>query len=363
MFCALLRLNGTIMRRNELIIGNKKIGDSHPCFIIAEIGQNHQGNISIAKKLIDVAKECGADCVKFQKSCQSEKFTKEVLKAEYSSTNSWGRTYGEHKQFLEFSEEEFKELQNYANERDILFTASAMDQESLKFLTSLRVPFIKLGSGDSDNLFLLDEASKTNIPLVISTGMQDNSGLKQVYEIVKQHHSNFAFLHCVSSYPTPVQEANLKAIITLKESYPIQIGYSGHEIGYNITLAAVALGAKIIERHITIDKNMKGSDHCCSLEPQELREMIKSVREIESSLGDGIKRIMECEKACISKLGKSLVFSRDVMAGSILSRNDIKVKVSRSKQGLTPRLFFDILGKTLTKDSKEDEVITIDCLQ
>ncbi|XP_044259170.1 sialic acid synthase [Tribolium madens] len=339
------------------------IGNNRPTFIIAEIGQNHQGDVNTAKKLIRLAKESGADCVKFQKTCLTEKFNKTALTRPYPGANSWGPTYGEHKKFLEFSNEQFRELQSFANEIDILFTASAMDLQSLRFLASLKVPFIKIGSGDSNNLLLIKEAAATKIPLVISTGMQEMQGVRATYECVTQYHKNFALLHCVSAYPTPLEDINLEVINLYKKEFPdIVIGYSGHELGIDVSVAAVALGAKIIERHITLDKRQKGSDHQCSLEPQELKLLIKKIRELEIALGKPVKVFQPSEHPCYNKLGKSLVASRALRNGDILQLENIKIKVAEPK-GIDASLLKDVLGKRVKGDINEDGTILEEYLE
>lgn len=220
---------------------------SHKTFIIAEIGQNHQGDIEIAKKMIIEAKSIGADCVKFQKSCLKEKFTAAALQRSYVSVNSWGKTYGEHKEYLEFTIEQYKILQTFANELGILFTASAMDIQSLQDLYSLNVPVIKIGSGDANNIPLLRMAAMNSTPLIISTGMQHAAMVKQINEIMRSNgKANYCLLHCVSSYPTEPHNTNLRMLDLYRKMFPDTIlGYSGHEQGIAISVAAVLLGAKV----------------------------------------------------------------------------------------------------------------------
>ncbi|KPI94780.1 Sialic acid synthase [Papilio xuthus] len=234
----------TIILRN-----NVKIGGNNPCFIIAEIGQNHQGDIEIAKKLIKAAKEAGADCVKFQKSSLKDKFTKQRLEQPYNNINSWGSTYGEHKRYLEFSEDEYRVLLKYAQDLDIMFTASAMDMESFDFLLNLKVPFIKIGSGDSNNLLYIKYAATKKIPLIVSTGMIDKATVTSIYDIISTQHKHFCLLHCVSAYPTPYEDCNLRVLQDYRNCYDVPVGYSGHELGIKVVIAAVALGAKKHERH------------------------------------------------------------------------------------------------------------------
>ncbi|CAG9772926.1 unnamed protein product [Ceutorhynchus assimilis] len=339
----------------------EKIKNSPQTFVIAEIGQNHQGNILIAKELIKIAKECGVDCVKFQKTCPQEKFTKAALEALYLGENSWGKTYGEHKAYLEFSNEEFMELQQYAQSIDVLFTASAMDEVSLKFLIEINVPFIKIGSGDSNNFLLIEEAAKSGIPLVISTGMVEFETVQRIYNLVSKYHKNFALLHCISAYPTSYEDINLKVIQDYQQKFPdIVTGYSGHEIGLHITVSAVALGAKIIERHITLDKTQKGSDHKCSLEPQELKLLIEQLRSLEVALGQPFKRVQISEKPCFEKLGKSLVYANNYTKGHKMTHKDFKVKVSVPKKGYNATKYQDILGKILLIQVAADQPIELE---
>lgn len=350
------------MCSSEILLSSpsqRRIGGMQPCLIVAEIGQNHQGDLNIAKQLIQVAKDCGADCVKFQKSELPEKFNKAALEQPYESIHSWGRTYGEHKAFLEFTPEQFIDIHKFAKEVGILCTASAMDRVSLKFLDDLNVPFIKIGSGDADNLLLLKDAASTKRPLFISTGMQDMASVNKIYKTVKQIHTNFALLHCVSSYPTPPHEINLHVLQTYQQCFPdIVIGYSGHEVGYAVSTAAVALGAKILERHITLDKNLKGNDHKSSLEPNEFKKMVSDIRTIESALGNPAKRFQSSEQHCYNKLGKSLVAAKDIPKDTVLTEEMINIKVAVPK-GIPARQLDVFLGKTINKTIYFDESITV----
>ncbi|CAF4790660.1 unnamed protein product [Pieris macdunnoughi] len=308
------------------ITGDIKIGGDNPCFIIAEVGQNHQGDIEIAKKLIKAAKEAGASCVKFQKTCLKEKFTNKYLERPYDNSNSWGKTYGDHKRHLEFSEAQYRELFKYAQEVGIPFTASAMDMVSFDFLVNLKVPFIKIGSGDSNNLLFLKYAASKMVPLIISTGMVDKSAVKTIYDIVSANHKRFCLLHCISAYPVPFEDCNLTVLQDYKNTFDVPVGYSGQELGTAVALAAVALGAKVLEKHITLDKTMKGTDHVCSLTPAEFKQLIKDVRVIEASLGTPIKKVVTSEIPCIDKLQKSLVMGCTKNRGEILYPGDVKIK-------------------------------------
>ncbi|KAL4716029.1 hypothetical protein ACJJTC_002794 [Scirpophaga incertulas] len=331
-----------------------KIGANNPCFIIAEVGQNHQGDIEIAKNLIKAAKAAGANCVKFQKTCLKEKFTKKYLERPYENPNSWGRTYGEHKSHLEFSESQFRELLKYAKEIGIPLAASAMDMVSFDFLVNNKAPFIKLGSGDSNNPLFLKYAASKNVPLIISTGMVDKKAVKSIYDILSTHHKQFCLLHCISAYPVPYEDCNLSVLQDYKRTFDVPIGYSGHEVGMAVALAAVALGAKVLEKHITLDKNQKGTDHVCSLTPSEFQQMVHDVRIIETALGTPVKKVVTSEIPCINKLQKSLVMGSTKNKGEILYPGDIKIKVAEPK-GLNALNFEDVIYKTLIYDKKEDE--------
>lgn len=230
----------------SFVIDNKIIGNG-ATFIIAEIGQNHQGNIEIAKQMIAKAKECGVDCVKFQKSCLAEKFTAAALERSYSGPNSWGQTYGEHKRHLEFTIIDYKELQRYSTELGIFFTASAMDEVSLEQLYDLDVPFIKIGSGDTNNFPMIVNVACKPVPVIISTGMQKEATIRKVVDILRSNaKENYCLMHCVSSYPTQPEHVNLRLLEVYRKWFPdVCYGYSGHEQGIWISAASVLLGAKV----------------------------------------------------------------------------------------------------------------------
>ncbi|KAM4709437.1 N-acetylneuraminate-9-phosphate synthase [Discoglossus pictus] len=339
------------------------VGGDHPCFIIAEIGQNHQGDIEIAKKMIRMAKDCGADCAKFQKSELDHKFNKKALERIYNSPHSWGRTYGDHKRHLEFSHDQFRELKKYAEEVGIFFTASGMDEMAVEFLHELDVPFFKVGSGDTNNLPYIKKCAEKGRPMVISSGMQTLDTMRRVYDIVKPLNPNFCFLQCTSTYPLNPEDVNLRVIKEFQTQFPdIPIGYSGHETGIAITLASVAMGAKVVERHVTLDKTWKGNDHQASLEPNELAELVRSIRTVEKAMGSPIKRLLPCEEACHAKLGKSVVAKVKIPAGTVLNLGMLTVKVAEPL-GFPPEEIFDLEGKTVKRDIEEDETVTEEAIE
>lgn len=274
---------------------------------------------------------------------------------------------------MEFTENEYLILQKYAAENNILFTASAMDEVSLKFLDMINVPFIKIGSGDFHNKLLLKSAANLHRPLIISTGMADEKEVVEIYNFMKKFHTNFCLLQCVSSYPTPYEDINLNVIKTYQNLFPdINIGYSGHELGIDVSLAAVMLGAKIIERHFTLDKSWKGSDHICSLTPNEFKQLVLNIRSYESkennfegiwniksvqeSLGGYEKKFQASEMVCYEKLGKTIVAAVNLKAGDLLTERNVAVKVAEPK-GIPGKMLESVIHRTVKRNIKEDESI------
>ncbi|XP_060769075.1 sialic acid synthase-like [Neoarius graeffei] len=341
----------------------RKIGGSNPCFIIAEIGQNHQGDVEIAKKMIRMAKSCGADCVKFQKTELEHRFTKRALARPYTSQHSWGSTYGDHKRHLEFSHEQYRELQRFAQEVGIFFTASGMDEMAVEFLHELNVPFFKVASADTSNIPYLEKTAKKGRPMVISTGMQSMEIMHRVYQTVKKHNSMFTFLQCTSTYPLSMDNVNLRVITEYQKEFPdIPIGYSGHESGISVSVAAVALGAKVLERHVTLDKSWKGSDHAASLEPAELEALVREIRIVEMAMGSPVKQMLPCEASFRKKLGKSVVAKKAMKKGTELTQDMLGVKVAEP-EGIAPENIWMVVGKKITVDVEEDDTITNDMIQ
>lgn len=277
-------------------------------YIIAEIGINHNGDMGIAKKLIDIAAVAGCDAVKFQKRnpdvCVPE-HQKSVMRQ-----TPWGEmTYLDYKYKVEFEKEEYDEIDRYCKEKGIAWTASPWDLDSLAFLMEYDVPFIKLPSAHLTNLELIKASKETGKKVILSTGMSTLEEIDDAVKILRDHDENFdtfsdnfALLHCNSTYPAPLEELNLKCVQTLRELYNCEVGYSGHEFRLGTTVAAVYLGATILERHITLDRTMWGSDHMASVEPQGLIKLVRGVRELEAALGDGHVGVTEGEKVVRKKL-------------------------------------------------------------
>ena len=274
-------------------------------YVIAEIGINHNGDLDIAKKLIDIAKVAGCDVVKFQKRnpdvCVPE-HQKSVMR-----DTPWGKmTYLDYKYKVEFGQNEYDEIDIYCKKRDIQWSASPWDLDSLDFLNHYDIPFIKIPSALITDLELLKATAETNKKVIISPGMSTLEDVEKAVMTIKSVKSNvdFALLHCNSSYPAPIKDLNLKCITTLKERFNCEVGYSGHEFGLTTTIASICLGATIIERHITLDRTMWGTDQMCSVEPQGLIKLVRGIKELNSALGDGVKVVTDTEIPIRKKLRK-----------------------------------------------------------
>lgn len=288
------------MTTKKIKIADKIIGDGEPIFIIAEIGINHNGDISIAKKLIDVAVEAGCDAVKFQKRTIELVYTPEELTK--PRENPFGPTNGDLKRGLEFGEKEYAEIDRYCKEKGIIWFASPWDIKSVDFLERFNVPCYKIASALLTDNELLKKIKTTGKPIILSTGMSTEEQIHHALEVLGQ--DNLILLHCTSTYPCKDEELNLKVIHWLKNNFSCTVGYSGHEVGVYPSLAAVLLGAQMIERHITLDRAMFGSDQAASLEPQGLQRLVRNIRAIPTWLGDGKKKVFDSELPVLDKLRK-----------------------------------------------------------
>ena len=325
-------------------------------FIIAEGGINHNGNLDLAKQLIDIAKEGGADCIKFQKRDPDALFTKDFANQKYNNKNAYGETYLKHKQALELSKEQFKELKRYADSKDILFSASGWDKQSVDFLDSLGVPFFKMASADLTNLPLLEHTAKKGKPMLISTGMANLEMVNQAVKTVQKWNSQIVLMQCTSTYPCSENDINLNVLKTFANEFPnVVLGYSGHETGTEISIGAVVMGARVIERHITLDKNLKGNDHASSLDANELKRLVNGIRSVYKALGTCEKEILESEKGCIKKLRKSLVSTNDIPKGTVVERKHLTVK--GPGDGISPLSLNEVLGKTSKQFIPADSVL------
>jgi sialic acid synthase len=339
-----------------LQLGSQTVGESEPTYIIAEIGINHQGDVEIAKKLIKEAAAAGANAVKFQKRSIQRILTQEGLEMPYDNRNSFGKTYGEHKKALELSESDYEQLMSYAGEHGVDFIASGWDEESIDFLDVLGVPFFKMASADLTNIPLLLHTAKKGKPMILSTGMANMEMVETAVDAIKPFNIPLCILQCTSTYPSVFEEVNLSVIHTFINHFPdAVIGYSGHELGIAITEAAVALGAKIVERHFTLDRTMKGGDHAASLEPGGFSKLVRDIRHIEAAMGVPTKHVQASEAPIFKKLAKSIVSLEALPAGTVLTRDMLTTKGPGT--GISPARMNELLGKMVINDIPADVVL------
>lgn len=328
-------------------------------YIIAEAGVNHNGSVDLAKQMIDKAKEAGADCVKFQTFIAENTVSKNAVKADYQKlyTNS-AESQLDMIRRLELSFDEFVELDTHCKQKEIDFLSTAFDEESLHFLNTLGMKKWKIPSGEITNLPFLIKVAQLNQPVILSTGMSTMSEVKSAVSILQAYGAaEITALHCTTEYPAPYEDVNLNAMKTLEQELNLPVGYSDHTSGIEVSIAAVALGATIIEKHFTLDRNMQGPDHKASLEPDELKKMIRCIRHIERAMGKGHKEPMGSEKKNIEIARKSIVAKKDIVKGEVLTEETITVK--RPGNGISPMKWFDVIGKEAVRDFAGDELIEL----
>lgn len=328
-------------------------------YIIAEAGVNHNGSLELAKNLVDKAKEAGADCIKFQTFIASQIVSKNAVKADYQKKQT-AKSESQHEMLkkLELSFDDFIELNNYCKEIGIEFLSTAFDFESIDFLNQLGMQVWKIPSGEITNLPYLIKIAKLNKKVILSTGMSTMREIEDAVNILKDHGaSELIILHCTTEYPTPYEDVNLNAMLAIKEKFGYEVGYSDHTMGIEVPIAAVALGAKVIEKHFTLDRTMDGPDHKASLEPSELKTMVDAIRNIELSMGTGIKEPADSEKKNIAIARKSIVANRSIKKGEILTEQNLTVK--RPGDGISPMKWYEIIGTKAIRDFEEDELIEI----
>ncbi len=338
----------------------RTIGEGHPCFIVAEVGNNHQGDIALARQMVEEAARAGADAVKFQKRDNAALLTADGLKAPYTGPNSFGPTYGEHRNALELSMDEMAELKALSESLGLVFFASAWDMNSLEAMHTLDPELIKICSADLVNIPYLRRCGEMGTPLILSTGMSSYDQMDRAIAELRHYHDNIVVLHCNSSYPCPEDQICLPVMHAVRDRYGLPTGYSGHERGIAPTLGAVALGAVMIERHFTLDKTMRGTDHQVSLEPADLAMLVRMTREIESAMSGQAKAVFPGEASAAMKLRKSIVAARDLPAGTVITAADITVKSPGT--GLTPDNWDDVIGNTLTDAVRMDDQIVPELL-
>jgi N-acetylneuraminate synthase/sialic acid synthase len=345
-----------------LQIADRVVDDDGDCYVIAEVGHNHQGELEKAKELFRRVKECGVDAVKLQKRDNRSLYTAALYKKPYDHENSFGLTYGEHREFLEFGREEYQELRRYAQELGLTLLATAFDVPSADFLQELGIPAYKIASGDLKNIPLIRHVAGFQKPVLISTGGGALEDVERVYDAIAPINPRLCFMQCTASYPTPPEEMSLRVVTTLRERFPdVVIGLSDHYNGIAMAIAAYVLGARVIEKHFTLNHTWKGTDHALSLEPIGMQKMVRDLRRARVALGDGTKRVYPSEAPAIKKMGKSLVAAAKLPAGHRLSLEDIAIK---SPGGGVPPFELDrMLGKLLRRAVDEDEFLAFEDLR
>ncbi|UYP48052.1 hypothetical protein NEF87_004337 [Candidatus Lokiarchaeum ossiferum] len=343
--------------KNKIKIQDRRIGDGEPCFIIAEAGVNHNGELDKAKLLIDIAKNANVDAVKFQTWKTEELLTENVIQAKYQTKN----TGVEESQFemlkkLELSYNEFEILKNYAEKKGLIFLSTPDEEKSAEFLNNLGVQLFKIGSGEVTNIPFLKKIASMNKPIILSTGMATLIEIRRAYEeIVGMGNNKIILLHCTSEYPTDLDDVNMNSMLTLRKNFGIDIGYSDHTIGILASITAVAMGASVIEKHFTYDKSAKGPDHKCSLSPTELKELVEEIRKIEKIMGSWEKKPTNIELENAKIVRKSVVAKNFIEKGSILEENMVSMK--RANGFIVPSRLNEFIGRKFNKDILKDQAL------
>jgi sialic acid synthase SpsE len=361
----------------------RRVGAGQACYVVAEVGQNHNGRMAVARRLIDGVAASGADAVKFCKRHLPSELTAQAARRPYLGPQSFGPTYGEHRRALELSPAQHAELKAYAEwasdfalqasggksqhrdpshsthpeARSLTYFATACDTQSVDDLEAIGVPFYKIASRDLTNLPLVDYVARTGKPVILSCGMDSLDEISQALDTVRMHHDQVVLLHCTSAYPTAYEDVNLRAMETLRRELDVLVGLSDHSVGTAIPLAAAALGAVLIEKHVTLSRRMRGTDHACSLELPELCEMVRGIRAIEQALGDGAKRVPERVAAAKARLGRSVVSRCEIPRGTRVTEEMLCLKSAGG--GLS---WFDrkrIVGRVARRNIEVDETLGV----
>jgi N,N'-diacetyllegionaminate synthase len=344
-------------------IGNRLIGPGHPCFIIAEAGVNHNGDYRLACKLIDAARDTGADAVKFQTWVTDKLVLKDAMLAEYQRRNDCtAKSQYQMLKKLELSQADFRRLKSYAKKRGILFLSTPDEEESADFLEKLGVPLFKIGSGEVTNLPYLAHVARKNRPIILSTGMSTLAEVEAAVRVIEQAGNHrLVLLHCVSNYPAPAADCNLAAMATLGAAFGYPVGFSDHTMGHNVAVAAVARGACVMEKHLTLDNSMKGPDHKASLNPKEFAALVQAVREAESAIGSGRKQPTPAELKTKKVVQKSLVTARPLAAGKTIASRDLILR--RASGGLPVSALSFVVGRKIKQPLSAFVPVTLEHLE
>lgn len=333
--------------------------NNNKCLIIAEAGVNHNGSIEMAYHLCDAAKEAGADVIKFQTYVTENIITTSVKKARYQSKNT-GADESQYDMLkkLELSYNQFKKIKEYCDYIGITFASTGDNPEDIDFLASIGIPFVKIGSGDIDNVPLLNAAGGKKLPIILSTGMGTLDDVKFAIRILKDAGANdITLLHCTTGYPCRFEDVNLNAMNTMKRVFGFPVGYSDHTVGSEVAISAVAQGAMVIEKHFTLDSTLEGPDHKASMEPKAFKSMVTAIRNVEKAMGDGIKVPTKQEQDISKVVKKRIVAKREIPRGTIIDERDICIK--RAEYGLAARMWNKVIGSEAAKDYNIDEGICL----
>ena len=340
----------------QLTIQGVAINEESGCYVIAEIGHNHQGSLEKCKELFRAARDAGAQAVKLQKRENRSLYTREMYERPYDNENSFGATYGQHREALEFGRKEYVELQHYAREIGVCFFATAFDVPSADFLASLDMPAYKVASGDLRNIPLLQHVARFGKPMIVSTGGATLADVERAHDAVVSINKQLCILQCTAGYPAAFEELDLAVITTYRTRFPdLVIGLSSHDNGIAMAPAAYVLGARVVEKHFTLNRAAKGTDHPFSLEPVGLRKLVRDLQRVRAALGDGTKKKYPSEEGPIVKMSKKIVAARDLPRGHVLRREDLALK--SPGDGLPPYMMDEIVGRTLLRALRAEEPI------
>jgi sialic acid synthase len=344
----------------HLTVDGVEIGDGRDCYVIAEIGHNHQGDVEQAKRLIDAAKDCGVNAVKLQKRSNRTLYTREFYEQPYDNELSFGRTYGEHREALELDGDDYRELLRYAREVGMTLFATAFDFESADLLAQLDVPAFKFASGDLRNTPLQRHVAAFGKPMFLSTGGGTMADIERAVDTILPLNDRLCILQCTAAYPANVEDLNLNVITTLRERFPqLVIGLSDHQNGIAMAVVAYMLGARVIEKHFTLDHALKGRDHAFSLMPEGMRRLVRDLQRVPAALGDPEKHPLPIEADPLEKMGKKLVAARELELGHVLTAGDLAIK-SPADGGLPPYELDRLVGRRLRRPLAFEDFVTFD---
>jgi len=349
----------------KIKLADTMISDATAPYVIAEIGNNHGGSLDVAKEMIKAAHECGANAVKFQRRDNQLLFTKAFFDSPYNSENSFAPTYGLHRQAVELKDEYYPELIEFSKNLGIDFFATPFEINSLEFFETLDLPFYKVASADIFNFQMLKKFSEIGKPIILSTGGCTINDIKQATDFLEANNFyQYILLQCTAAYPCDFEYMDLDVIKQLRELYPNNvIGLSDHNRGIALPIYAYAIGARVIERHFTLDRTQKGTDHAFSLEPAGLKKMIRDLNAVYSSKGDGVKKIHNCEHGPLQKMRKTIYATKDLKKGDTISESNIALKTPYLKDDyLNGKMFYEIIGKKVNKEIKLENPLSIDDL-